>query len=388
MPPTTTFFKALVQQWPFSEHDPATVDNMTRGVSKIPRLVTSVLAIFGSWGTAGVATPTAANGLIVDAAPDSVQPYVLPNLKGAAVDFGGLIIRTLVSNATSSGTMSIVGVNSGPAALNLIHNHQEFETFYALKGSVQVFHNADQGRLVQANDFVLLSPKNNHTYRPNDLDFQLSLCMAPGGIDGFFAAAGDPYKSSAPFNSQDQSQLNVTKVLGLMPQYNIVPEPYNSINLDWTNGTTTDGLATWHVANQTLPTDATKPYFISSNRGPKYLQRTQQKVIARLASANQTAGKLSMATIAMAPCKKPSSAVSYDVHQAFQVTEGQLHLEIYNQTVPMIFGDLAFIPKGTPFRYWSTVGFTKFITWAAGPEGLADHLIEGAEQWDYAVWPV
>ena len=105
------------------------------------------------------------SSLIVDIAPNTPQPYVLPNLKGAAVDFGGLIVRTLVSNATSSGSMSLLSVNSGPSGFNLKHSHKEVEAFYTLKGSVQVFHNEGQGREVRTNDFALLAPGNNHNYR-------------------------------------------------------------------------------------------------------------------------------------------------------------------------------------------------------------------------------
>lgn len=325
--------------------------------------------------------------LIVDATPETPQPYVLPNLKGAAIDFGGLILRTLVANSTSSGSFSLLSVNSGPGPLNLIHSHKEVEAFYTLKGGVQVFHNADQGRQVYANDFVFLAPGNNHTYRPNDLDFQLTLAMAPGGIDDFFAAAGEVYTSTAPFNPDDHSQLNATKVLGLMPKYNIIPAPANKINLDWVNGTTEDGLDTWHVAEQSLPSDPSKPYFVSSNRGPKYLVRDAGTVIAQLASGQQTREKLTVATITLKSSGEPTDVHQFDLDQAFQVTEGQLMLEIGDETVQLIFGDLAFIPKGTCFKYWSKVGFTKFINWSAG-FGLADSLIEDAEPWGHAVWPV
>jgi quercetin dioxygenase-like cupin family protein len=328
------------------------------------------------------------SSLIVDVAPPTPQPYVLPNLKGSAIDFGGLIVRTVIPNDTADGELSLLNVNAGPSPLNLIHYHKEVEAFYTLKGSVQVFHNADQGREVRANDFVLLAPGNNHTYRPNDPDFQLMLCMAPGGIDEFFAAAGDPYTSDSPFDPEDKSRLNVPKVLGLMPQYNISPQPRNSINLDWTNGTTPDGLGIWHAAEQTLPTDPSKAYFIASNRGPKFLQRRSSTVIARLTSGQQTNNKLSVATIAVKPDIEPRRSAKFNVHQGIQVTEGQLHLNIDGEKVDLIFGDVAFIPKGTPFSYWSTVGFTKFINWVGGVGGLADTLIEDSEPWSHAVWPV
>jgi mannose-6-phosphate isomerase-like protein (cupin superfamily) len=148
---------------------------------------------------AGITSPPASS-LIVDVAPDTPQAYVLPNLHGEAHDFGGLVLRTLVPNTTSSGALSIVGVNSGQLPLALAHYHEEVEAFYALKGSVETFHNDDQGREVRANDFVLLAPRNVHNYRPIDLDFQLTLCMAPGGIDDFFRSVGEPYTAAGPFN--------------------------------------------------------------------------------------------------------------------------------------------------------------------------------------------
>ncbi|EHY57766.1 hypothetical protein HRR83_005323 [Exophiala dermatitidis] len=323
--------------------------------------------------------------LIVDVAPDAPRPYVLPNLKGEAVDFGGLIIRTLVSNSTSAGALSVLGANAGPLPLSIIHSHKQVETFYTLKGSVQVFHNANQGRELRADDFALLAAGSNHTYRFNELDFQLSLVLAPGGVEGLFNTIGNSYRSSAPFNPEDKMQLNVTNVLELFPRYGITPALHNTINLDWTNGTTHDGLSTWHVTDQTLPDDAHTPYFVSSNRGPKYLQRNSGQVVQMLASGKQTDNKLTVATVAMKPGTQPSP-VHFDVHQALQVTEGQLHLEINNEAVTLIFGDLAFIPKGTSFSYWSTVGFTKFVTWSAGA-GLADSLVKGAKKWDHAVWP-
>lgn len=378
----TNIFQTVLSGLLFSTSNPDLESENMRASTTL-RLAATLSATLGS----AAATPTTAGspGLVVSSAPTTPQPYVLPNLQGQAVDFGGLIIRTLVPNSTTCGAFSLVGVNSGPAPLNLIHHHKEFEAFYTIKGSVQVFHNTDTGRELRANDFVFLAPGNNHTYRPNDEDFQLSLCMAPGGIDQFFAAAGNPYNSSAPFNPEGSPELNVTKVLGLMPQYNIVPEPFNTIDLDWVNGTTPNGLDTWHVADQSLPNDPSVAYFISSNRGPKYLHSGGDQVIAQLASGKQTNDTLTVATIAMKPgCKQ--SHVTSSVDQAFQVTEGQWNLEINGETAQLIFGDVAFIPKNTAFTYWTSVGFTKVVNWAAG-SGLAESLIADSAPWNYGVWP-
>lgn len=248
----------------------------------------------------GLATATLAR-LIVDVAPSTPKPYVLRNLQGSVVDFGGLIIRTIVSNDPSEGAFSLLNVNSGPSPIKLVHYHEEVEAFYALKGAVNVWRNSDTGRDVQANDFALLAPYNNHTYQPTDLDFQPALCMTPGGIDVFFAAAGEAYTGEGPFNPVDHSQLDAPKVLSLMPKFNIVPNPTLSTNNNWENGTTADGQGTWHVADQSLPSGSDQAYFISSNRGPKFLHQSTSQVIGRLASGVQTGGTLFVATIVMPP---------------------------------------------------------------------------------------
>ena len=326
--------------------------------------------------------------LLVETAPGAPRPYVLPNLKGDVVDFGGLIIRTLVGNATSQGTMSLLSANTGPGPISIYHYHTQVEAFYIMKGSLQVFYNTDRGREMRANDFSLLAPGNNHTYKPDDMDLQLSLCLAPGGVDKFFAALGNPYDSTAPFSTASPPPVNVTKILTTMPEYGIIPHLNEQLNLNWTNGTTGDGLATWERSEQSIPRDKSQAYWISSNRGPKYLYRDPPHVIAQLASFEKPGNGLSIATITIAPTSKPPTFSHFNVHQALQVTEGQLMLEVEGyEGASLIFGDVAFIPKGTNFRYWSVVGFTKFVNFAAGVESLAEDLIEAAEPWDYAVWP-
>jgi mannose-6-phosphate isomerase-like protein (cupin superfamily) len=170
-----------------------------------------------------------------------------------------------------------------------------------------------------------------------------------------------------------------------MPKYNITPKPGHALNMNWTNGSTEDGQATWHRNEQTLPVDDKTPYFVAGNRGPKFLHRGTGQVIAQLTTGTQTKGLLSVASIALKPGSQSQMTFTFATDHAFQVTEGQLQLEIHGATVPLIFGDLAFLPKGTPFRYWSIVGFTKFVMWSAG-SGLAEALIEQAEPWAHGVW--
>lgn len=61
--------------------------------------------------------------LIVNTAPTSPKPYVLPHMQGFAFYFQGQVGRVLVSNETSGGTFSLVVANSGFATPGAIHTH-------------------------------------------------------------------------------------------------------------------------------------------------------------------------------------------------------------------------------------------------------------------------
>ena len=61
--------------------------------------------------------------LIVQTAPTSPQPYVLPHGQGFAFYFNGQVGRVIVSNETSEGTFSMVAANSGFTIPGAVHNH-------------------------------------------------------------------------------------------------------------------------------------------------------------------------------------------------------------------------------------------------------------------------
>jgi hypothetical protein len=64
-----------------------------------------------------------------------------------------------------------------------------------------------------------------------------------------------------------------------------------------------------------------------------------------------------------------------------------LSLEMEDETVSLIMGDVAFIPGNTTFKYWSDVAFTKFMYMSAGAKGLDQVLLLKAENWEYPVFP-
>lgn len=71
-----------------------------------------------------------------------------------------------------------------------------------------------------------------------------------------------------------------------------------------------------------------------------------------------------------------------------EVVDGLLTVEMQGQVLQLSVGDVAFVPAGTPFRYWSEVAYTQFLYVGGGKETLDQALIEAGEKWEYPVFPV
>ncbi|KAL9111310.1 MAG: hypothetical protein Q9227_004187 [Pyrenula ochraceoflavens] len=327
--------------------------------------------------------------LLVTTAPTTPKPYVLPHGQGFAFYFNGEVGRVIVANETSAGAFSVVVGNQGFTYPAAIHNHPHLmEALYVTKGSGNFFVN-DQGRVLRQNDFNMLTSGNNHTYNFIDPDSEFLTCIQPGGIEKFLIALGAPYNSStnSPYDPQLYYPVNGTLALQIGPQYDTDFQLTASSNNDFTNGTTADGLSTWHIANQTLP-GSPVPYYISSNNGPKYLQRSLMQVIQPFATAKETNNRVTIGTIAMAKTKGTPATQSFSAHQVFVVLEGQLTITMAGSTVNLIPGDAAFVPQGTEFSYESCVAWTKFYAYApSGTDCLVTSLLAGAESWGAPVFP-
>lgn len=359
------------------------------------------VGVLGAW--------PADSPLIVNQAPNSPRPYVIPHLGGAGINFNGQILRLLVSNESSGGALTFVGSNSGFTVPVVIHNHKEIESYYGTnrppphlslccsdtralavtKGSVDLFANADLGRTGFQNDFHVLSPGTNHTYRFRDYDSEVISGVQPGGIEKFLQAVSGPYETTtnAPFDPFTATPVNSTASLILAPRYSVGLAPFNTVNTDFLNDTTADGRATWHRTNQTLP-GAQVPYFLSSNMGPKFLARGLSQVVLPLATAAETGGRALIATVNMRATqqRRPETRVFRD-NQLFRVLEGQLTLSMAGSTVNLIPGDTAWVPAGTRLQYSSSVAWTKFYAYATGQDCLVAALLRQAEPWVATTFP-
>ena len=234
-------------------------------------------------------------------------------------------------------------------------------------------------------------PFQNHSFQLNELDSEFLALILPGGFDPFYLNISVPWNntSNAPFPPDRPIPGPTSVPVGLV--YDYIPVDYQ-LNNDLVNGTTGRSIP-WHNGNNTLPESDRNPFYVASNRAPKYLHRRLGQVIAPVMTAEQSGQSsknytMEISTVVMRRrlADETVATRSFDRSQVFVVLEGQLMFSMIGQTVRMSTGDVAFVPASTTFQYWSTVAFTKFYLGSNGP-GLSDRLISQAEEWDYAVFP-
>ncbi|QMW28842.1 hypothetical protein G4B84_004131 [Aspergillus flavus NRRL3357] len=294
-------------------------------------------------------TPFAAtNGLpsnssiIVDTAPNSVRPYVLPKYKGDAIKL------------TSSQTIRFsITANSSDGAFSLLQHN----------GKASGCHEA---RVSTPGDYGNIPPGSIHTFQLVDPDSQLTHVFHPGGFEKLFKVFSqgdhDTHGISAPYVPipDDPSPFGP-----------MTPREYNLlVSRDFMNGTAGEGKQSWHDGPNTPPDDSMTPYFVAKDYGPKYLNTDiGYKVIQPLATPTQTEGNFTMGTIIMSSklTNESVSTATLPHHFALQMEEGQLAFQVQGyELVHLLHGDVAFVPAGVSFSYYATVPYTKFMYMNAG----------------------
>lgn len=158
---------------------------------------------------------------------------------------------------------------------------------------------------------------------------------------------------------------------------------------DLVNGTAPSN-STWHTGSNELGTPG-EPYFLANGYGPKYLSsKYGYQVIQPLVTSKQAQDtNYTLSTISLSRQTK-NSPPSYTLSgaAAFEVLEGVLSITIGDYPLATLnMGDVAFIPAGTEFTYYSTVAFTKVLYVSSGHDGVDAQLIKGGKSWDFVTFP-
>ncbi|KAF9876331.1 hypothetical protein CkaCkLH20_06274 [Colletotrichum karsti] len=342
--------------------------------------------------------------LVLDQAPDTIQPYVLRKGSGRAVSVGDQVYRFSVTGNASAGAFTLMQTNApGSSDLGVLpHIHKaHYENFYCSKGQFQLWaktnSTGEQARVLTPGDYGAVPHNTIHTFQITDPDTQLTGVIQPGGFEELFVTiANSEFSSStgaefvpAASNGSvgsDPSLISALEAFDVYAQLDFNPRR------DLVNGSA-GGASTWHTAANELAADAGTPNFIAKNRGPKYLNADGgvYHLLAPMATGNQTAGNFTMGTATVSLLLSNQTATKANLAQpvAFQLEEGALVVRVEGyDPVTLIQGDVVFVPAGTPFSYYASAAFTKFLYVSGGGDGFDYQLLQKAVPWEYATYPI
>ncbi|GAO18937.1 uncharacterized protein UV8b_03366 [Ustilaginoidea virens] len=369
--------------------------------------------------SAALAIDSYQQDILVDRAPDYVRPYVLPRYHGRAVLITpSQVARYSVTADSSGGAFSLLqhnGRESGwtsarPHAHRVYHEH-----FYCARGRCELWAvknestATQEARVATPGDYGNVPPGSIHTFQLTDPDSQLAHVFHPAGFErlfdefngGDFPAGGvsSPY---LPLDADPEIFGPMTSDLAArfaaLDLYTSPPDEFIP-RRDLVNGTAGDDHLHWHDGPNALSAaaaaddDATAPYFVAKDYGPKFLNFDNgYKIIQPLATpAQSTHRNFTMGTIIMSPRLRNESANAAKLphHFAVQMEDGQLVLDVQGyKTASLLPGDVAFVPAGVEFTYSATVPYTKFLYLNGGAKGLEYGLLKRAVPWKFTAYPI
>ncbi|KAH7193968.1 RmlC-like cupin domain-containing protein [Fusarium flagelliforme] len=342
--------------------------------------------------------------LVVDRAPDTPRPYMLPKGFGRAVSVGSQVYRLSVTGNASDGAFTLLQTNAPSSSeLGVLpHIHKaHYENFYCTKGQFRLWaesnSSAQQGRQLTPGDYGAVPHNTKHTFQVLDPDTQMTGVIHPGGFEELFIALGEDFSSKTgtpfvPAALNDSSSGTDPNVITALESFDVFAQLDFEPRQDFLNGQA-GGSSQWHNDSNTLAVDSNTPNFIAKNRGPKYLNNIggTYQLIAPLATKDQTGSNFTMGTVTLSHRLEGTRAINTKLREsvAFQLEEGKLSISIDGyEAMELIQGDVVFVPGNTSFTYYAMVPFTKFLYVSGGKDGFDQTLMEGAKTWDYATYPV
>ncbi|RAL17456.1 quercetin 2,3-dioxygenase anaerobically complexed with the substrate kaempferol [Aspergillus homomorphus CBS 101889] len=347
---------------------------------------------------------TSESSLIVENAPDHVRPYVIRHHSHArAVTVETQLYRFYVTGPSSGYAFTLMGTNAPHSdALGVLpHIHQRhYENFFCSKGSFQLWAQGDddtqQTRVLSAGDYGSVPRNVTHTFQIQDPDTEMVGVIVPGGFEELFYHLGSNISDTthSPYVPRSGSSSSAagpdSTFITTLESYDVYAKLSFSPRYDAVNGTAPSG-SVWHNGANELG-KVGKPYFLANGWSPKYLNSQYgYQIVAPFVTPTQsqdTNYTLSTISLSTTPSSVKVPTWTFPGACAFQVQEGRVVIQIGDYPVTeLVSGDVAFIPGGVAFSYYSEAYFSKVLFVSSGTEGLDQKLIAEGKAWDYVTFP-
>lgn len=288
--------------------------------------------------------------------PGTSDPYILKSGQGRSVVVAGQVVRILAGvGETAAGYGAVVlesTIDKRPIPLH--YHEKEHDTWLCTRGRLQIWAN-DSCRVLTEGDFAYVQPGDVHAYQCMSPRTEFFGIVAPGGWEGFFDDAGEPWTSSAlpePTHPYDFSRMGPA-----MGKHGVmrVEKEYCAP----ANGDATDRV---------LPTGPAS-YVLQSGYGDRFV--LNDHLATTLVSMAITRDRLEMRTIEAGKGACMPALRHRQTHLSLFVVNGTLELTLDDTVHELRDGDFANIPAGTAYGTRVTSGHARWVMSAANGDGLS-----------------
>lgn len=288
-------------------------------------------------------------------APGKAIPYVLRAGEGAAMVVAGQVVRTLAGVEETAGGYGVVTLDSAYDRQPIpLHFHEkEHDTWLCTRGRLQVWANGTCRTLTEG-DFAYVKPGDVHSYQCVSPRTQFFGVVAPGGWEGFFHAAGQPW--SSPSLPPPDYRYDFSRMGPAMGRFGVM-------RVDGSYAEPSNGDA----SDRVLP-EGPASYVLQSGYGERRVLNGH--LATTLLSTAVSSGALDMRTIEAGQGARMPVLSHTGTHVTLYVLDGTLRLALDGVAYLLSSGDFANVPTGTSYDTEVISGAARWVLTGANGNGL------------------
>jgi quercetin 2,3-dioxygenase len=296
------------------------------------------------------------NSAILDRPPGQTEAYVIKAGQGRSVLVAGQLVRILAGVSETASGYGVVTLEStiDKRPIPLHFHEKEHDTWLCTRGRLQVWAN-DSCRVLTEGDFAYVKPGDVHSYQCVAPRTQFFGIVAPGGWEGFFDDAGEPWAAAAlpePTHPYDFSRMGPA-----MGKHGVM-----RVEKDYCQPSSGD------ATDRELPRGPAS-YVLQSGYGDRV--RLNGHLATTLLDMTISTGAVEMRTVEGGRGATMPSLRHSQTHLSLFVLNGSLRLTLNGVVHDLHDGDFANIPAAASYATEVTSGNARWVFSGANGNGLS-----------------
>ena len=281
-------------------------------------------------------------------------PYIRKAGEARKLLVAGQSVHMLAGEADTDGAYGVVICESvhDKRPIPLHYHDREHDTWLCLRGRLKIWAK-DTARVLTEGDFAYVPPGDIHSYQCVAPVTRFFGVVAPGGWEGFFDMAGEPWAEDGL--PELDHPYDFSKMGPAMGKFDVHPVQQDYVEA--VNGDATD---------RALPASS-QSYILQSGYGDRY--RVGRHLATALLTHDLSAGSLDMFMVEGGRGARMPLVSHEQTHITLFIVEGEVEVTLDGIRHVLGAGDLANIPAGTVYDTCVKSGAARWVSTGGNGNG-------------------